>query len=155
MPSSHFDLALLWEPLQTTTRRVQQPAEDFQDMVFPSWSWCGWKGGKMEYKSCQNEGVLNNVHEWLTNHTWIAWYIRDGRENLRPLWDGTKSKACDSVEERWKGYKDVIQDSEFIGLQTEALKTLGNPNKEEFLKWAKDREQAEMETRYMKFEKSL
>jgi hypothetical protein len=145
LPSSHFDLALLWDPLQTVTRRVQQPGEAFSGMLFPSWSWCGWKGGQTEYRTCQLEGVLANVHEWLTEHTWIAWYIRDGRGNLRPVWDGAKSKACDSVEERWKGYQDVVPDAEFIEMQTDALKTLGNPNEDDFIKWAKEQEQEERE----------
>jgi hypothetical protein len=147
LPSSHFDLALLWEPLQAVTRRTKQPGEDFQDLVFPTWSWCGWKDGPMEYRSCQIEGVLANVHEWLTEHTWIAWYIRDGHGNLRPVWDGEVSSECDSADERWKGYEAVLPDPEFKDFQTEALQHLGNPNEENFFKWVKEEQQLEKETR--------
>jgi hypothetical protein len=149
LPSSHFDLALLWEPLSAVSRRVPGPDEDFGDFIFPTWSWCGWKGGSMSYRTYQLEGVLTNVHEWLTEHTWIAWYIRDGRGNLRPIWDGEsqESKACASVEERWKGYKDVIPEPEFTKLQEQALMNLGNPNEDDFIKWAKEQEIADKEAR--------
>lgn len=101
----------------------------------------------MEYRNCPLEGVLINVHEWLTEHTWIAWYIRDGRGNLRPIWDGGKSKACNSVEGRWKGYKDVLPEPEFTRLQQEALENLGNPNEDDFIQWAKEQGQAKREVR--------
>lgn len=143
LPSSHFDLALLWEPLQCVTRRVQQPGENFQDLVFPSWSWCGWKGGPMQYRSCQMEGVITNVHEWLREHTWIAWYIRDGRGNLRPIWDGKKSEVCESVEARWKGYEASFPDHEFTQFQREALLRLRKFDEDDFTKWAKEQEEAE------------
>lgn len=149
LPSSHFDLALLWEPLSAVSRRVPGPDEDFGDFIFPTWSWCGWKGGSMSYRTYQLEGVLANVHEWLTEHTWIAWYIRDGRGNLRPIWDGESQeiKACASVEERWKGYKDVIPGPEFTKLQEQALMNLGNPNEDDFIKWAKEQEIADKEAK--------
>lgn len=153
LPSSHFDLALLWEPLRAVSRRVPGTGEDFGDFIFPSWSWCGWKGGSMSYRTCQLEGVLTNVHEWLTEHTWIAWYIRDGRGNLRPVWDGEKSRARDSVEERWKGYKDVLPEPEFTKMQEEALMNLGNPNEDDFIKWAKQQDLADKETKLLELEK--
>ncbi|KAN0089200.1 HET domain containing protein [Hyaloscypha variabilis] len=152
LPSSHFDLALLWEPLSAVSRRVPGKDEDFGDFVFPSWSWCGWKDGSMSYRTCQLEGVLTNVHEWLTEHTWIAWYIRDGRGNLRPVWDGEISKACDSVEKRWKGYKDIPPESRFIVLQERALVNLGSPNEGDFIKWAKEQEAAAKEAKRIELE---
>jgi hypothetical protein len=96
-----------------------------------------------------------SVHEWLTDHTWIAWHIRDGLGNLRPVWDGAKSKACDSLERRWKGHKDVSSDIEFANLQEEALKKLGTPNEDDFSKWTKEQEQAEKEIRYVELERRL
>ena len=147
LPSSHFDLALLWEASRAVSRRVPGSDEDFQDLVFPSWSWCGWQGGSMEYRSLQLEGVLTNVHEWLTEHTWIDWYIRDGRGNLRPVWDGGKAEACDSVEERWKGYKDQNPEPEYTRLQRAALQNLGNLNKDDFIRWSKEQEKAQRQVR--------
>lgn len=74
---------------------------------------------------------------------------------MRLVWDGTKSKAYDSVERRWKGYKDVSPDIEFANLQEEALKKLGKPNEDDFSKWAKEQEQAEKEIRYVELERRL
>lgn len=146
LPSSHFDLALLWEPLGSVTRRVQGPGEDFQELSFPSWSWCGWKGAQMDYRNSFLEGVLINLNEWFTGHTWIAWYIRDGKGNLRPIWDGRKSKACTLVEERWNGYKAYSPHPDFVRLQDEALLKLGKPNEDEFKLWSKEQEQTVRET---------
>ncbi|MCJ1454643.1 hypothetical protein MMC28_004996 [Mycoblastus sanguinarius] len=110
LPSSHFDLALLWGPEQALERRRPTNGDkkgraEYNGMEFPSWSWCGWIGGKMEYKPGMVEGSLANLHEWLMKHTWIHWYIRDGHGNLRPLWDGEKAVEDTSSEKRWRGYK--------------------------------------------------
>jgi hypothetical protein len=99
LPSSHLDLALLWEPTKALEHREPNGHE------FPTWSWCGWMGGKMEYQSSMIDGCLINVHEWLTNRTWISWFIRDGHGNLRPLWDGRNPKPNEKTEHRWRGYR--------------------------------------------------
>jgi hypothetical protein len=39
LPLPMLDLALLWTPLETITRRDTKP-----DALFPSWSWVGWVG---------------------------------------------------------------------------------------------------------------
>ena len=116
LPSSHFDIALLWQPQNALKRR--KPKDDkeraeYNGMQFPSWSWCGWTcdalpstmGNKSEYKSSMVDGCLSNVQEWLMKHTWIHWYIRDGHGNLRPLWHHQKSTEDKSSERRWKGYR--------------------------------------------------
>ena len=116
LPSSHFDMALLWEPQSALERRVPKTDKEraeYGGMQFPSWSWCGWtsdaldlaKGNKSEYKASMVDGCLPNVQEWLMKHTWIHWYIRDGHGNLRPLWHREKSKEDKSSEKRWKGYR--------------------------------------------------
>ncbi|KAK8172595.1 heterokaryon incompatibility protein-domain-containing protein [Phyllosticta citrichinensis] len=96
LPTSHFDLALLWTPKQALKRRIGGD--------FPSWSWCGWEGGSASY-FVQDfiQDCLENVHQWLKSYTWIQWHIRDSQSKLRPLWF-----TCDRVpanqEQRWKGY---------------------------------------------------
>jgi len=56
------------------------------------------------------EGCLANVPEWHREHTWITWYIRDGRGDLRPLWHKNMFENSDCFdadlesEERWRGY---------------------------------------------------
>ena len=114
LPNSHFDLALLWEPAKAVKRRTIKPrVGENHDEQFPSWSWCGWIGtnvqkhdsAKMLYNPDMVDGCMSNVREWLTNHTWICWYIRDGHGNVRPLWDATRAEEDQSTETRWKGYK--------------------------------------------------
>ena len=125
LPSSHLDMALLWQPQSALERRAPKNAKEkveYNGMQFPSWSWCGWTGDAFnssmesmtEYKSAMVDGCLPNVREWLMKHTWIHWYIRDGHGNLRPLWHKTRSIEDKSSEKRWKGYRtcphDVILD---------------------------------------------
>lgn len=116
LPSSHFDMALLWQPQSAIERRAPEHPEErdeYNGMRFPSWSWCGWTSdalnspleNKSEYKSAMVDGCLPNVHEWLMKHTWIHWYIRDGHGNLRPLWHKRESIEDESSEKRWKGYR--------------------------------------------------
>ena len=126
LPSSHFDLALLWEPEKVLKRR--RPGKDdekgkaeFNGMEFPSWSWCGWWGGKMEYSSGMVEGCLMDLNEWLIKHTWIHWYIRDGHGNLRPLWDGDKFSEDVTLEKRWMGYGGKPDDDDVVELNKEAI----------------------------------
>ena len=127
LPSSHLDLALLWTPIQVQDRRrckFDQHAkkqrcrqdehgycnckvgedQDRSDREFPSWSWCGWVGGKVDYQLDMLDGPLLNVREWLLSHTWILWYTRDAEGNLRPLWDRRVLKEDSSENCRWKGY---------------------------------------------------
>lgn len=115
LPSSHFDLALLWQPRSALERRItdsQKPKRQDEQPEFPSWSWCGWttsdnhRVSGVEYGNGMIDGCLTNVREWLMNHTWIRWYIRDGHGNLRAIWDGTKT-AEDSTSSRWKGYVSI------------------------------------------------
>jgi len=50
------------------------------------------------------EGCFLDVHEWLVEHSWIQWYIRDGVGNLRPLWNRALNDEDLSTERRWRGY---------------------------------------------------
>lgn len=116
LPSSHFDLALLWQPAASLRRRAprnEEEREDFEGAVFPSWSWCGWMrdgdANKRASKAFYNEnmlaGVLSNVHQWLMEHTWIRWFIRDCHGNLRPIWSADACvKPQNKIEMRWRGY---------------------------------------------------
>ena len=98
LPRSHFDWALLWEP--------RGASEDRDRSVFPSWSWCGWVGGAMEYKQSTINGTMINLHDWHMNHTWITWYIRDGHGNLKLVWNASEDPKNDqSVIHNWDGYR--------------------------------------------------
>lgn len=126
LPMSHFDLALLWMPLGSLYRRqhkgshrsgmaqctqdemgncsCKKEEEGYGGKEFPSWSWCGWSGGKIEYRQNMVDGCLLDVQQWLRNHTWILWYIRDNNGDLRPLWDRHAVHEDRSEERRWRGY---------------------------------------------------
>ncbi|KAI9654789.1 MAG: hypothetical protein M1821_005783 [Bathelium mastoideum] len=105
LPNSHFDLALLWQPQQAARRRCPER--------FPSWSWCGWSGSRMEYKPSSLSGVLLNLYEWLTHRTWITWFIRDGHGRCRLVWNSANQKCTQNapVQYRWKGYDANIKEA--------------------------------------------
>ncbi|KAK1573942.1 heterokaryon incompatibility protein [Colletotrichum navitas] len=104
LPSSHFDLALLWEPIKSSRRRVVEETPGNASIPdFPSWSWTGWVG-EVQYKEDLVSGILDNVSDWLDTRTWIEWWVRDGHGDLRPLWDSRKSREDQSKESKWRGY---------------------------------------------------
>ena len=104
LPTSHFDLALLWQAVRAPRRRKIMGSNARADYEFPSWSWCGWENGKIEYDSKMLDGCVVNVREWLREHTWISWYFRDSMGRLRPLWDRKKAFEDNSIDTRWRGY---------------------------------------------------
>ncbi|MCJ1400345.1 hypothetical protein MMC11_003550 [Xylographa trunciseda] len=104
LPNSHFDWALLWE-IYEPNRKVLVPIEHRNLKKFPSWAWCGWTGGIMAYKHSMLGGTLVNLHEWLMEHTWIVWYIRDGHGSLRLVGNGVQDVIqAGNVPNRWQGY---------------------------------------------------
>ncbi|KAI3343888.1 heterokaryon incompatibility protein-domain-containing protein [Ustulina deusta] len=106
LPSSHFDLALLWESTRAPERRmIADSAEKKSYSIpdFPSWSWAGWIG-PVAFKENTVGGLLDNVSEWINSHTWIKWWVRDGHGDLRPLWNSKGSKIDRSTDCRWRGY---------------------------------------------------
>ncbi|KAF2270472.1 HET-domain-containing protein [Lojkania enalia] len=117
LPSSHFDLALLWQPTGPTRIREpldkmnEQKVRDYGEIIFPTWSWCGWElvedGTTNCYTGPSIKDCLENVHQFLMEHTWIKWYIRDGHGTLRPVWDGSQAtKRLQKVHSQWQGYRD-------------------------------------------------
>lgn len=114
LPSSHFDWALLWEPRGPLTafRRFMEGGSWVESRQFPSWSWCGWKGA-VHYKPSTISGTNNNLHQWLMQHTWIVWYIRDGHGQLRQVW-GKNRRSTDTrkLEPQWEGYPRAVTDDE-------------------------------------------
>lgn len=112
LPSSHFDLALLWVPMAHTTRLKHSRNDDprYAHMKFPSWSWCGWRTSGIRYDPAITSGCTEDPRSWLQNHTWIDWHIRDGSGTLRRVWDRSNGSCEDiSTDVRWRGY-EVKQD---------------------------------------------
>ena len=135
LPTSHFDLALLWSPLSGKLRRKpenlerrkgiglpdEKSARDerWADLEFPSWSWSGWmdsvnpgKGARVLYDLEFLDGCLTNLQDWLLNRTWITWYVRDKNGYVRPLWGGVTvppSGPMEAAARQWKGYKSRPQ----------------------------------------------
>jgi hypothetical protein len=123
LPSSHFDFALLWRPHEGKVRRRGNPETDTH---FPSWSWSGWQhegnpsiGTTVSYLLGVLEGTLIDLHHWLLEHTWIIWYIRDGKGDLRPLWNGYKPtfpERTQKVLQQWRGYEGYERGRNITGV---------------------------------------
>ncbi|KAL0938107.1 uncharacterized protein CTRU02_207838 [Colletotrichum truncatum] len=112
LPSSHFDLALLWEPVKSVKRRMISTNDNNHTIPdFPSWSWTGWVG-ETKYHDDLVGGILDNVSQWLDTHTWIQWWVRDGHGDLRPLWDYYQSVEDLSLDSNWRGYTERRVDKE-------------------------------------------
>jgi hypothetical protein len=107
LPSSHFDLALLWQqtgPASRLHRPRHRDEPKYKDMKFPSWSWCGWESAGVEYAEEMTHGCLTDIRSWLSDHTWIDWHIRDGHGRLRRVWDKSWAEEDKSSNPTWKGY---------------------------------------------------
>ncbi|KAI8715042.1 HET domain-containing protein [Fusarium sp. LHS14.1] len=108
LPTSHFDLAILWQPVAKSERLNRATVSDdpkYKDMRFPSWSWCGWNHQGTTYDWEMVGGCFADVRTWILNHTWIDWYIRDGYGTLCRVWDRRCAKEDESDDGRWRGYK--------------------------------------------------
>ncbi|KAK3722401.1 hypothetical protein LTR37_002392 [Vermiconidia calcicola] len=102
LPNSHFDLALLlWEPQDAPKRRPPGPRESF-----PSWSWCGWDKQYVKHNEHTVPPLITeHLHDWLMEHTWISWYIRDGNGDLRLVWDPFREGSSPAhIKARLRGY---------------------------------------------------
>ncbi|KAI8713051.1 HET domain-containing protein [Fusarium sp. LHS14.1] len=97
MPLRYLDWALLWEP-ESTGKRIR--VDEYTGLV--SWSWCGWEQ-KVNWRFSSIEGTLFNLHNWLTEHTWIVWYLGDG-EKWNLAWDKKEYKDPSASPSRWDGY---------------------------------------------------
>jgi hypothetical protein len=93
LPTSYFDFALLWTPSQDPGNSSKRLSE------FSSWTWAGWSHTS-EYSQQTLEGVIFNMHEWISSRTWIEWYVVDVHDAATLVWDGNKS----GLQGRWKGY---------------------------------------------------
>lgn len=72
LPTSHFDLALLWQHTDLVDRRKPRTEEeltDYEGLEFPSWSWMGWLGTPTNYRHDALGDTLENPNEWLEKHT--------------------------------------------------------------------------------------
>jgi hypothetical protein len=105
LPTSHFDLALLWDHLAHLIRRSSLSlVGDAGHHSFPSWSWTGWTGKSIQYPQHFIADCLDDVKEWLKLRTWIRWYIRHENGDLCHLWDDTRWQIDLSVHKTWQGY---------------------------------------------------
>ncbi|KAI1387211.1 heterokaryon incompatibility protein-domain-containing protein [Hypoxylon trugodes] len=102
LPNSYFDWALLWENKEAG-KRVTNVRPGY---LFPSWSWCGWEGGAM-WRLSTVASTLIDLHDWLSNHSWITWYYGDeGRLKLV-----RESSTQDlQARSRWSGYDFSSED---------------------------------------------
>jgi hypothetical protein len=85
LPTSIFDMALLWQPVGPMQRRDG----------FPSWSWAGWQGRvrwsgdtmelASERSSASKDAEKLKITMWLRDRTWINWF-RIGSGTEEPVW---------------------------------------------------------------------
>ena len=107
LPTSHFDFAVLWQPISRSSRLTMPKhsnEQKYKDMKFPSWSWCGWESSGIQYALEMVDGCLTDIHAWLVGNTWIDWHIRDGHGTLRRVWDESWAKEDETLNQTWKGY---------------------------------------------------
>ncbi|KAK7424279.1 hypothetical protein QQX98_000547 [Neonectria punicea] len=97
MPLRYLDWALLWEP-ESAGKRIRVG----ENLGLVSWSWCGWEQ-KVNWRFSTIEGTLFNLHNWLTEHTWIVWYLGDG-EKWNLTWDAKEYQEPPASLSRWDGY---------------------------------------------------
>ncbi|KZZ98558.1 Heterokaryon incompatibility [Moelleriella libera RCEF 2490] len=106
LPVSHFDFALLWQPVGGSSRLEKSRSGDarYDGLKLPSWSWCGWQSDAVEYNRQTLDCCFSDVHEWLSEHTWIDWHIRDRSGSLRRLLGPGHAGRDRSTHEKWRGY---------------------------------------------------
>ena len=122
LPASYFDFALLWTPIRSNGEPPKRLSEfptwehDISSKrlsEFPSWAWAGW-GHASEYSYQMLEGVLFNMHEWISSRTWIEWYMTSPSYEATLVWNGNMS----GLPGRWKGYAQPNSQSSYGRVST-------------------------------------
>ncbi|KAK1826539.1 heterokaryon incompatibility protein-domain-containing protein [Podospora conica] len=104
LPSRYFDWALLWEPERPGKRIIREWFQQDIGADLPSWSWCGWDH-QVDWRLSTVGGPLFNLHEWLTERTWIIWRL--GRNDSWELVHHSNAPPKDTPTyqaNRWDGY---------------------------------------------------
>ncbi|KAK4209510.1 hypothetical protein QBC37DRAFT_430347 [Rhypophila decipiens] len=94
LPGIYLDMALLWTSVSSDTERRTFRGRP----VAPSWSWASWTG-EVTYRAKILTGAVENIHDWLKEHTWITWYLADYEGRLGQI--GTF--ATGQLEQRAEG----------------------------------------------------
>ncbi|KAK3377511.1 heterokaryon incompatibility protein-domain-containing protein [Podospora didyma] len=109
LPSRYFDWALLWEP-EDAGERIAFDYYSWRTAVLPSWSWCGWDH-QVDWRLSTVGGPLFNLHEWLTEHTWIIWRIAKDQhwklvhDSCDTVASTTSNQTTHTYQsKRWDGY---------------------------------------------------
>lgn len=111
LPDTHFDFGLLWDR-KDAADRVQSERELTGPVCeTPSWSWCGWYGAAA-WRLDMVAGCLLNLHEWLTERTWIVWYTTPkgvgATDDFHLVWK--KAGRRKTGPDRWHGYDGAADD---------------------------------------------
>lgn len=77
LPTRILDLAMLWVPGNSLCSRNDRRA-------VPSWSWAGWTG-PISYDKPVLDGVMDDIWNWMEQHTWIFWFWGDEQGNVFPI----------------------------------------------------------------------
>ena len=85
LPVEWLDLALLWEPVASATRRPEHP----------SWSWAGWEG---PIDHIWRKGYLPHIEDpwfrkvWMRGGRWIKWFGEDTEGRFFELLTATEEQ---------------------------------------------------------------
>lgn len=94
LPSRYLDMALLWTSVNSDTEQRTFRGRP----VAPTWSWASWTG-EVTYRAPILTGAVENIYDWLKDHTWITWYLADSEGRLGQI--GTFAKG--QLESRAEG----------------------------------------------------
>lgn len=101
LTGKHFGMDILWMPAKWLARRPG----------FPSWSWSGWKGPVIPYRSV---GVLPYESIWTQRKSWIHWYIYRKHRATFELWSLGYHPQAEDVVTREEAFHQGVLPGELI-----------------------------------------
>ncbi|KAK0660442.1 heterokaryon incompatibility protein-domain-containing protein [Cercophora samala] len=118
LPNAFLDWALLWESAQGGKKVSMKRSSTY---YLPTWSWCGWNNA-VTWRMSMISGTLINLHEWLSQRTWIVWYTGHAPElnavdaDLVPVWhpSGNPNQVAHHIR-AWSGYTPAGVGSDLFG----------------------------------------
>ncbi|ETS78056.1 hypothetical protein PFICI_10118 [Pestalotiopsis fici W106-1] len=98
LPSFAFEQALLWHAREPLERRVRD-----NRVIFPSWSWAGWRGS-----------VSYHGRGWKNSILWdsvsvIRWFVRE-----TPAWFMERFKEEERTEEEIRDYQEKLDNARLL-----------------------------------------
>ncbi|KAM6536145.1 hypothetical protein FALCPG4_005662 [Fusarium falciforme] len=96
IPTALFDRFIIFHGFNSILHRR---------IAFPSYSWTGWRGSISVDLDLDDSGE-DDGNDWLTNRTWIVWYMRSPSGITSLVWDPAEDQSFPSQEEKCIGYRN-------------------------------------------------